>query len=254
MSMAIFNCYVSSPEGTKNHVWCLFQCGLSRHLAPKSERKSTSVSLFWSRTQQPSTTIQYSIYIYICFSCFSFIVISCNFMVFECFRWLDATKWSIKLFFWWSTIVQLKWCRVSEHFSDRPKCIPYAIYISIYWHFHCSPSPFSQFSPSNPTANLGPQSAPPWARPGRGGVVNQSRSSWWGSWNWRTWGLRLKRQLQGVEHQIVGYPGIIFEFPKWQEVEVLKNDTLWWTNSLLLKMAIEIADFPIKNDDVPLLC
>ena len=29
--------------------------------------------------------------------------------------------------------------------------------------------------------------------------------------------------------------------------------TLWWTNSLLLKMAIEIVDFPIKNGDFPLL-
>ena len=26
------------------------------------------------------------------------------------------------------------------------------------------------------------------------------------------------------------------------------------TNSLLLKMAIEIVDFPIKNDDFPWLC
>ena len=25
------------------------------------------------------------------------------------------------------------------------------------------------------------------------------------------------------------------------------ENTLWWTNSLLLKMAIEIVDFPIKN-------
>ena len=30
--------------------------------------------------------------------------------------------------------------------------------------------------------------------------------------------------------------------------------TLWWTNVLLLKMAIEIVDFPIKNGDFPLLC
>ena len=28
--------------------------------------------------------------------------------------------------------------------------------------------------------------------------------------------------------------------------------TLWWTNSLQLKMAIEIVDFPIKNGDFPL--
>ena len=28
--------------------------------------------------------------------------------------------------------------------------------------------------------------------------------------------------------------------------------TIWWTNSLLLKMAIEIVDFPIKNDHFPL--
>ena len=30
--------------------------------------------------------------------------------------------------------------------------------------------------------------------------------------------------------------------------------TLWWTYKKLLKMAIEIVDFPIKNGDVPLLC
>ena len=30
--------------------------------------------------------------------------------------------------------------------------------------------------------------------------------------------------------------------------------TLWWTNSLPWKMAIEIVDFPIKNGDFPLLC
>ena len=30
--------------------------------------------------------------------------------------------------------------------------------------------------------------------------------------------------------------------------------TLWWTNSLLLNMAIEIVDFPIKNGDFQLLC
>ena len=28
--------------------------------------------------------------------------------------------------------------------------------------------------------------------------------------------------------------------------------TLWWSNSLLLKMAIEIVDFPIKNGDFPI--
>ena len=28
--------------------------------------------------------------------------------------------------------------------------------------------------------------------------------------------------------------------------QMISNDTLWWTNSLLLKMAIEIVDFPIK--------
>ena len=28
--------------------------------------------------------------------------------------------------------------------------------------------------------------------------------------------------------------------------------TLWWTNKKLLKMAIEIVDFPIKNGDPPL--
>ena len=27
--------------------------------------------------------------------------------------------------------------------------------------------------------------------------------------------------------------------------------TLWWTNSLLLKIAIEIADVPIKHGDFP---
>ena len=32
------------------------------------------------------------------------------------------------------------------------------------------------------------------------------------------------------------------------------ENTLWWTNSLQLKMAIEIVDFPIKNGDFPLLC
>ena len=30
--------------------------------------------------------------------------------------------------------------------------------------------------------------------------------------------------------------------------------TLWWTNSLLLKMTIEIVDFPNKHGDFPLLC
>ena len=30
--------------------------------------------------------------------------------------------------------------------------------------------------------------------------------------------------------------------------------TLWWTYKKLLKMAIEIVDFPIKNGDFPLLC
>ena len=30
--------------------------------------------------------------------------------------------------------------------------------------------------------------------------------------------------------------------------------TLWWTNKKLLKMAIEIVDFPIENGDFPLLC
>ena len=45
-----------------------------------------------------------------------------------------------------------------------------------------------------------------------------------------------------------------------EELTCLKIDivhvsiTLWWTNSLLLKMAIEIVDFPIKNGDFPLLC
>ena len=34
----------------------------------------------------------------------------------------------------------------------------------------------------------------------------------------------------------------------------LRGFTLWWTNSLQLKMAIEIVDFPIKNGDFPLLC
>ena len=29
------------------------------------------------------------------------------------------------------------------------------------------------------------------------------------------------------------------------------NYTLWYTNSLLLKMAIEIVDLPIKNGDFP---
>ena len=29
------------------------------------------------------------------------------------------------------------------------------------------------------------------------------------------------------------------------------GDTLWWTNILLLKMDIEIVDFPIKNGDFP---
>ena len=34
----------------------------------------------------------------------------------------------------------------------------------------------------------------------------------------------------------------------------LKTDkTLWWTNKKLLKMAIEIVDFPIKHGDFPLL-
>ena len=32
------------------------------------------------------------------------------------------------------------------------------------------------------------------------------------------------------------------------------GDTLWWTYKKLLKMAIEIVDFPIKNGDFPLLC
>ena len=32
---------------------------------------------------------------------------------------------------------------------------------------------------------------------------------------------------------------------------MLPSSTLWWTNSLQLKMAIEIVRFPIKNGDVP---
>ena len=36
----------------------------------------------------------------------------------------------------------------------------------------------------------------------------------------------------------------------WQE----KSPTLWQTNSLLLKIAIEIVDLPIKNCDFPWLC
>ena len=36
--------------------------------------------------------------------------------------------------------------------------------------------------------------------------------------------------------------------------KIRKEHTLWWTNKKLLKMAIEIVDFPIKNGDFPLLC
>ena len=35
--------------------------------------------------------------------------------------------------------------------------------------------------------------------------------------------------------------------PKSGEVWMIKGGTLWWTNSLQWKMAIEIVDFPIKN-------
>jgi len=38
----------------------------------------------------------------------------------------------------------------------------------------------------------------------------------------------------------------------WQ-LHLFKN-TLWYTSSLLLKMAIEIVDLPIKNGDFPRLC
>ena len=31
----------------------------------------------------------------------------------------------------------------------------------------------------------------------------------------------------------------------------MEMDTLWWTYKKLLKMAIEIVDFPIKNGDFP---
>ena len=37
----------------------------------------------------------------------------------------------------------------------------------------------------------------------------------------------------------------IWSFPFW-------HAALWWTNSLLLKMAIEVADFPFKNGDFPI--
>ena len=36
--------------------------------------------------------------------------------------------------------------------------------------------------------------------------------------------------------------------------EQRQKNTLWWTYKKLLKMAIEIVDFPIKNGDFPLLC
>ena len=44
------------------------------------------------------------------------------------------------------------------------------------------------------------------------------------------------------------------ECPTFEPAKILKNSTLWWTNSLQLNMAIEIVDFPIKNGDFPLLC
>ena len=47
-------------------------------------------------------------------------------------------------------------------------------------------------------------------------------------------------------------------YPWWTWKEVVKfmfipltHGILWQTNSLLLKMAIDIVDFPIKNSDVP---
>ena len=33
----------------------------------------------------------------------------------------------------------------------------------------------------------------------------------------------------------------------------MNGDTLWWTNTLQLNMAIDVVDFPIKNGDFPWL-
>ena len=72
------------------------------------------------------------------------------------------------------------------------------------------------------------------------------------TWQWRkkkqlhpehvTWHLKFELQNWFCS----GYDG----FFTCSNVEF----TLWWTYKKLLKMAIEIVDFPIKNGDVPLIC
>ena len=51
--------------------------------------------------------------------------------------------------------------------------------------------------------------------------------------------------------------GIQLELIMQRHAGILATDlviTLWWTNILPWKMAIEIVDFPMKNCDFPLLC
>ena len=52
----------------------------------------------------------------------------------------------------------------------------------------------------------------------------------------------------------VGYFFDVFIYIFFDQCPHFRYITLWWTYKKLLKMAIEIVDFPIKNGDFPLLC
>ena len=62
-----------------------------------------------------------------------------------------------------------------------------------------------------------------------------------------------EKHIKTMKHQYYPhYPTLSYSTLKDESKD--QTNTLWKTKSLLLKMAIERADLPIKHCDVPLLC